>query len=805
VKIKFIISLLFILIFNVCGGNISTNNLEEDDQIVVSENELNVQEEIDEFYGLQGEELELEKCMQEQNSTAFPKNELTEAELASQDAALSKCNKIFYEDSSNPIEDGVIEDWEKYDSGAEYIINALEKSNYYNFATCYEDCLQSEWTVNKNINAFCEIKNNSLDCPDPILFVPPNQETCIDTDIQSGLTDASSIQKYFPEIGVSYPLALRNTTGTPKDFRGGGQKVIMNPAVIFPDEAFTITLDNREMNWDSNKTLQIEYGNDFTQFQTSGGVPAILYDDGTHGDRIANDGFYTRACVTVTNKWLNENLYDSGKPAFNMDEQLVILNPSLEGSEDIKMVSENVLVSEGGYFMNIGYDFTQLNNPSKPIVNNPWEFCQACYSLWTLIGDEADAIVMGTRDFSANGAWMMALANHIRGTGHYMGMEQGPTRFSISDGRNYIDGREHLELLTIINNGNFAWDGFQHEFAHALLGQTGENFPGPLKEGLNSDDKMHLDPNITARNDLQGSFKVMVDEEYSDVRISSIASKLIYDGGSFKLAPLQGSNLIWSDIFLYASGVLDKSEVTDTYYKLINPSISGCSYNGYEYSCKEGSYSISGTKTVEFTIDDWIDHFGEWSYVNGELPNPYNIAFINISDRPHSEAEIIYSTKYAKSIATETSYSSDWQHDGTWGYVTKGLIKIDPNAINAIKNSSSYKLLPKSTPEESVGNIYTSDIDLYKELYYQATEKYFFSMEAYQSSLWYYGVPPKENVSTEDYKEAVEMLSNAITLIPDLPHAYYLRALAYYYLNDKKLSIQDLETMEEKIKILNNN
>ena len=137
--------------------------------------------------------------------------------------------------------------------------------------------------------------------------------------------------------------------------------------------------------------------------------------------------------------------------------------------------------------------------------------------------------------------------------------------------------------------------------------------------------------------------------------------------------------------------------------------------------------------------------------------------------------------------------------------MTKGLIKIDPNAINAIKNSSSYKLLPKSTPEESVGNIYTSDIDLYKELYYQATEKYFFSMEAYQSSLWYYGVPPKENVSTEDYKEAVEMLSNAITLIPDLPHAYYLRALAYYYLNDKKLSIQDLETMEEKIKILNNN
>ena len=85
--------------------------------------------------------------------------------------------------------------------------------------------------------------------------------------------------------------------------------------------------------------------------------------------------------------------------------------------------------------------------------------------------------------------------------------------------------------------------------------------------------------------------------------ISSIASKLIYDGGSFKLAPLQGSNLIWSDIFLYASGVLDKSEVTDTYYKLINPSISGCSYNGYEYSCKDGSYSISGTKTVEFTID----------------------------------------------------------------------------------------------------------------------------------------------------------------------------------------------------------
>ena len=49
------------------------------------------------------------------------------------------------------------------------------------------------------------------------------------------------------------------------------------------------------------------------------------------------------------------------------------------------------------------------------------------------------------------------------------------------------------------------------------------------------------------------------------------------------------------------------------------------------------------------------------------------------------------------------------------------------------------------------------------------------------------------------------MLTNAITLIPDLPHAYYLRALAYYYLNDKKLSIQDLETMEEKIKILNNN
>ena len=673
-----------------------------------------------------------------------------------------------------------------------------------------------------NIERYCDVIGNQLDCEDPTLFVPQKANSCDSTVNNSGKVNELGLDYVLPDTTNLNIYSLRETYGTANDhkksFRGGGGFYVTNPYVIFSDEAFTITYEPSHETTPTGlklavvDVLQTEDGSTQVELGANDNGKIVqspyLYDDGTHGDSIANDGIYTRACIVIKDY---EKLFNNKSEEYiDLSELLYVLNPLLKGSEEIFEVSENVLVSDGGFFVDIGYDYTQIQNNSLPLANNPWEFCRACERVFNLTDDVVNVLIMTPRDRTGGAGWMARMADHIRGTGFWTDVEGVFTEDSSParkyDERNYVDGREHMELLMILFLAGPQLDDLTHEFSHSILGQTADSLPGLNEESWNWQDGMHLDSDVTARNSLQAGFKLKVDSAledlaktggtitYKDVKIfndeypDGTSTKLIYQDGKFKLIPLE--NKPWSDIFLYSAGVIDASEVNETYYKLVNSYLINCSEKTGYHQCFEDN-EVKAEKVLSFGVEEMIDLYGEWSYAYGDLPNPYKVAYINLSDRPHSEAEIIFSTKFNK--GHQQSSNTDWvDYKSTIDYTTKGLIKLDFNALDMVSNSQRYINLAKASGTSSQNKtIGVDDLESYKNLYIRAVDPYF--DEDTGNEL----IP-----STSEIQESISLFTSIINLVPELPQAYVQRAKAYIQLDNYSEALSDLNEALDRLSLI---
>jgi len=69
-----------------------------------------------------------------------------------------------------------------------------------------------------------------------------------------------------------------------------------------------------------------------------------------------------------------------------------------------------------------------------------------------------------------------------------------------------------------------------------------------------------------------------------------------------------------------------------------------------------------------------------------------HVGVLNISDRPHTEAEVTFLMNVWSEYATSETYENSWTADIPWSYSTRGLSSINIDAAQMlVSNATSTK------------------------------------------------------------------------------------------------------------------
>ena len=457
-------------------------------------------------------------------------------------------------------------------------------------------------------------------------------------------------------ISPALPLA-------PNLLTQNGQRV-MEPSIIFIDQTFTLLFkaapDAPSLSLDLLK---------FGGYDVVGvDDVSLVFDDGTHGDLVAGDGIFTRSCLYVPEESLAGNDYRESS-------NLWTLSNALRGTETANYIAQGIRVNDAGFFIELGDEYSNRLTNNWRLLNP--ETCQACLKAWQLAGDAFDFLAMSTRDPAA-GAGYVRVHDNILGTGFNPPCEPRSYCYSI------IDGEEHQKLMGVIWMG---WPGIgalNHELGHGFLGVETRNFPADGVRAWNAGDLFHLDSDITVTGELSGPFWDPVRGWPHAVKLENEAGErfetyLTEDvDGMFRIKSLDDNNRIWDDILLYMMGLLPPEDVTKTYYKLFNPRLSDCITEELNTICTNDL--VTAEESIPFTITDFITQFGTRSVPPYLDPKQIQMGVLNITDRPHTEAEIVWLTKAYREFTTSSEAVGQFVDGTPWLWATKGLSTIDIDA-----------------------------------------------------------------------------------------------------------------------------
>ena len=491
--------------------------------------------------------------------------------------------------------------------------------------------------------------------------------------------------------------------------KGNGRELQLEPGIIFWDETFTMFY--RRDNGASGGILPIgntSLGPYEFDLQNKTGFH-VLHDDGTNGDLLADDGVYTNTCLGLPDYIIQGTINDDPDPMYKNLGDMGFLNPIYRGSVGTEYLTSDVRINDIGFFINTGdWYFDSKFTTGRGVQN-----CYPCKVLWEL-GAEFDFISYISRE--STGGWGYSRV-HDNFTGMCLHEGKGNINKRPYLPEYLISDNPHTEWIGVVHNNYLNPSGFTHELMHGLAGMGCATFPGNniSKElTLNYGDRMHLKAETTINSSLSGPFwdpskgwpySVRVRNEEGLYREAFLTRD---NNGNYILkAESDPIARIESDIMLYQFGLLNASQVTDTYYSIAVSDISidecftrpehidNVIYGDYQDLGLFCDSTIVNTgREVSFNIDDFINFFGEWGIVGSPNYNPEKIrvGMAYISDRAHTEAEITWHTlafrKYQQSNESTKIFGNSTT---TWLQATRGLSELimDPNLLIDLNNQSS--------------------------------------------------------------------------------------------------------------------
>ncbi len=443
-----------------------------------------------------------------------------------------------------------------------------------------------------------------------------------------------------------------------------------SPAVIFPDE--TTTYMRHKAGFADGEPLLHDW-----ERLTVDGVPATqpiaLYDDGTHGDQIAGDQLYTRACLGFQGEDFDglpgELAVATGYP------ELLVVNPALRESLSVDQLSETLRATNGGFFVELGENHGIAEGN---IHNRIWETfdagqCRACDEVYAHTGDAFDLLVFQTRE-SDGGPGYTRVRDQIEGIGLETIVKNGYEK----------ESKRWPNLDGIVAAPSIVLSGITHEVGH-WVGVEAPEFPSKRHSWTPGFDG-HITSNATISGPLSGPFWDPA-RGWPFPTVSPEGGELILveaADGSFELQPDNLERERFDDLLLYMLGVLPPENATEVDYLLVDPKPQNCTTQDTYLECPIGT-AVLAERIIEFTTNDFIDTFGPRS--PAAQVGPINIGVLNITDRPHTEAEMIALTL----LWTEWATATEWDGTGALAtspflFATSGHGSVDIDGSGYVRN-----------------------------------------------------------------------------------------------------------------------
>ena len=466
---------------------------------------------------------------------------------------------------------------------------------------------------------------------------------------------------------------------------------IFEPAILFIDETLTIMVkDSSGLKSKSiSKLTNISSG--FLEVYPDSSNPE-LYDDGTNGDLEANDGIFTRSCLSLSSSSWNQS--KNTDQAFD----IFFINKSYRNTEKVFELYPGLSINDTGFFISLGDEYTNNIKFNSGQLTGP-STSRAMAAVWAARGDIFDIFVFTPRH-AGGGAGMWRLHDFIQGLNH------NPSCSDYSYCYNYIDSQEHPELIAGTWIGWPSIQSLTHELEHAMFGINTKDFPESGNRGIFlltrewTVDGMHIEADSTVNTYLKGplwdparGYPYAVKLKVGNRKVETHIVK--NQDGTFRLKERSTDDYKLSDIFLYILGVITAEEANETYYKLINYSLNDCiSENNYLLCTND---LINYDEVITFTTADFIKKFGGYSNPRSSSFDPANfkLGILNISDRKHTEAEITLKSIVYRSYATGTGPKVKFgdqvldDSGNIWSYIThfKSKVIVDFREIKGLRLS----------------------------------------------------------------------------------------------------------------------
>ncbi|HIA76025.1 MAG TPA: hypothetical protein EYN92_06345, partial [Dehalococcoidia bacterium] len=261
------------------------------------------------------------------------------------------------------------------------------------------------------------------------------------------------------------------------------------------------------------------FDDETTKIVSTGNIetfPVTLYD----GDEMANDGLFSRACVSKTDLNITLTDFDNLAASYRFhDGVLRIVDSSLRGTVPVTTLSSDLMATENAMFMNLGTEsYKKVRSGNTSDLQNP-KTCETCEEVLNVFGDVLDHIILVPDEptFNEN---TNEYTNYLRTSDSTKGImtygdpicdPTGWNNHGKSGGINkdyqdlgfgcpskFLNGRDYPRLKGIIWAGGM--EGLNAAFGHWVgIGPRNGNFPLNSSVSWNSIDRKNIDDSTTVK------------------------------------------------------------------------------------------------------------------------------------------------------------------------------------------------------------------------------------------------------------------------------------------------------------------
>ena len=500
------------------------------------------------------------------------------------------------------------------------------------------------------------------------------------------------------------------------------ERQAFTPLIAYCDFSSSLipNLSDEELNFFTTNKLSTNarffpskiFDDETTKIVATGDIadtPIDLYDDGTHGDDVPNDGVFSRACVSKDD--LNLALSDFNGNAVSYEfagGYLRVVDSDLRNAVSVTKLSDSLASTRHAMFMTLGTEsYKNVREGKVENLQNP-ETCEACKEVLGVLGDSVDHLILVPDEPVAN-TLTGEYSNYYRTSDNIKGImtygdpicdpvgwkNHGKSGNANEDYQKatfgclskYLDGRDYPRLKGIIWAGSPFLNGLNAEFGHWIgIGPRNGDFPAGSGTSWNSLDRKNLNGNTTIKGPypITGSLwdpergdpysvQVLSNNKWHDARIKSEGEN------TFKLVPLNTDHYQFDNILLYMMGFISYEDAkTDTYYYLEELTLSECTTGEQHLLCSGQDTLIdSGNykKAIEITAEDILTNYGVRDPVYAPSTTHLNAPSVILTEKAPSDATIAWYDLMFEWWSTETQYSEKYGGH-TWPSVTQGKSTI---------------------------------------------------------------------------------------------------------------------------------